>query len=239
VGDEENLDLIKRFILTALHHDFYCEGCDEIKAEGEFNIKSESPKYHINGFIDQLAIYEGDKTVHIRDFKSSKAKFSGEKKTFNVQAMMYCLAARHIYPNLKNRKFSFLFLKFGSKPEQEVPEFTNEELDGFEAYLEYLGDHLENFNLQKACSNFAADSNENYWLCGKKRGELNKAGEPAWICPFKYPFKYFAALREDGSVIKTFFEEQEEEAITYGEKEGVKIETKNYGGCPKWKKRLS
>ena len=56
VSDEENFEMIRKFILTGLQSDFYCNGATEVIAEQQFDIKTDS--YHIGGFIDKIAIYE-------------------------------------------------------------------------------------------------------------------------------------------------------------------------------------
>lgn len=90
VGDEENFEMIRKFILVALKTDFYCDGALDVHAEEEFNIKTD--KYWIGGFLDKRGVFS-DK-VKIIDYKSSKAKFTGKDHTFNLQNYFYTLAEK-------------------------------------------------------------------------------------------------------------------------------------------------
>lgn len=225
VANDENIKLIKDFLLTALKFDFYCEGSLEVFSEEEFDYKTD--EYWIGGFIDKKAIYH-DK-IKIVDYKTSKAKFTQEEISASIQALMYALVQTKQHPSLFP-EVEFLFLKFKKAPLQKAV-VTQELLNGFEEYLKYVSKHLLNYDLQKAMSDFAANDRERMWLCGKRIGDQKKDGSDAWTCEYKYPYIYFAAVDASGKVIST--SKIKKELAKYQDK-GYSIVQKEYAGCPKF-----
>jgi len=115
--DSSNFDILDQMIMVGLKHDFFGDGGEIVKPEYPFEIKNESPKYHIKGFIDKPI--KKKKEMHIIDYKSSKYKFRGDDLEANIQAMMYSLASLKIWPKLKPI-VKFLFLRFPKQPIQEL-----------------------------------------------------------------------------------------------------------------------
>lgn len=256
VDDEENLALIEGFILVGLKEDFFCESegqiiegteddeygkADLLPPEKKFKITKDDPKYEILGFIDKICLYPESKTIKVVDYKTSKVKFSGDEKTFNIQSLLYSVAALQLFPEYEKVVCEFLFLKFPRKPVMRFC-YSDKQLGGFEQYLEHVNKFLCEFSMVHANSSFAKDSKKNYWLCGKFKGDKNVKGEPAFICKFKYAYDYWAVVsRDNGKVLKTAFMENRHEVDKYAEKlpEGsYDIETRHYGGCPKFRKKL-
>jgi len=225
VASDENIKLIKDFILTALKFDFYCEGAEQVFAEEEFNYKTED--YWIGGFIDKKAIYK-DK-VKIVDYKTSKAKFTQEEIEASIQALMYALIQTKQHPALMP-EVEFLFLKFKKAPSQKA-NVNPSLLNGFEEYLKYISKHLIDFNIEKAMSDFAYNDRERMWLCGKKLGDRKKDGSDAWTCEYKYPYIYFAAKDNDGKIIST--SKSKKDLDKYLDK-GYTLVQMEYSGCPKF-----
>lgn len=240
----EEYDLVDEMILTGLKSSFFGKkGTKLFAPEFEFNMPNESPQYHINGFIDKWGVDEKNKTVYIYDYKSSKSKFSGEEHTANVQAMMYSLVAKKLYPE-HQPVVIFVFLQYPDEPEQTV-QFSDETLKGFEHYLESLNGQVNTFSYEDAVANFAYDKKQKGdtfsgpLLCGfcKNKGELKKDGKPKWACPYKFGFDYFAALNASGGLIKTSFTE-EDLWDDHKIKNDIKvIEKRKYAGCPRFSKR--
>jgi hypothetical protein len=216
-----NLKCIDEMILVGLKFDFIGNG-KLIGSEWEFDITSEEPKYRIGGFVDR--IFKDKKQMIIRDFKSSKKAFRGEELASNLQGMMYSLAVRKKYQKQKDVLVKFLFLRYPEDPERECPHFSEEELSGFEHYLEYLNGYLKNFDEKKASSNFAAHEYSTKWMCQTKSG---------WRCPYLDAIEYKVLIDKEGRIIKSIFatEDFKERDL----KPEYRIEIRKYEGCPAWK----
>jgi hypothetical protein len=124
--DESNYKLLNDMILVGLKNDFFGEGGEIVKPEYDFDITNEKPKYHIKVFIDKPIKIK--KEMHIIDYKSSKYKFRGDDLEANIQAMMYSLASKKLWPKLKPI-IKFLFLRFPKQPIQELC-FSDDEIKG-------------------------------------------------------------------------------------------------------------
>ena len=212
--DESNYKLLNDMILVGLKNDFFGEGGEIVKPEYDFNIQNDEPKYHIRGFIDKPIKIK--KEMHIIDYKSSKYKFRGDDLEANIQAMMYSLASKKLWPKLKPI-VKFLFLRFPKQPIQELV-FDDNQIKGFEHYLEHINDYVNKFDEESAISNFAVDSIKNKWMC--------QVG--GWKCPYKDPYKYYVKVNDKGEVIETSLEDN------FKDIEGFKVETRTYEGCPKF-----
>ncbi|MAF25098.1 hypothetical protein CL634_05935 [bacterium] len=214
---EENYNLCNKMIYVALDHEFFGGKGAFIEApEQDFRIENKKPKYNIYGFIDKPIQYRSKKFLKIVDYKTSKQKFKGEELETNIQAMMYSLAAKKLWPKLKRRVVQFLFLKFPRAPAQEL-EYTDEQLKGFEYYLETVNKSIGKFKEKDAKSNYAP-STDHGWLCGPAKS--------GWICPYHKPFDYYILLNKDGEQIKSSYEND------FQPKNGQTVEAGHYEGCP-------
>jgi hypothetical protein len=164
--------------------------------------------------------------LELRDFKTSKDFFKGEKETFNIQKIIYELAAKHLYPDIKNRRFRFLFLKFPKNPWQDQPSMTDDELTGFEYYLTGLQAGVDNFTEANVADNLALFKEDVKWLCGREG--IKKDGNPMWMCSARKPLDYFVALDQNGEITASGFTKEE---LKPKLKEGHKIEPRHYPGC--------
>jgi hypothetical protein len=212
--DQSNYKLLNDMILVGLKNDFFGEGGEIVKPEYDFDITNEEPKYHIKGFIDKPIKIK--KEMHIIDYKSSKYKFRGDDLEANIQAMMYSLASKKLWPKLKPI-VKFLFLRFPKQPIQELI-FTDEQIKGFEHYLEHINDYINKFDEESARANFAIDNQKNKWMC--------QVG--GWKCPYKDPYKYYVKVNDKGEVVETSLENN------FKDIKGFKVETRDYEGCPKF-----
>jgi len=212
--DESNYKLLNDMILVGLKNDFFGEGGEIVKPEYDFDIKNDEPKYHIRGFIDKPVKIK--KEMHIIDYKSSKYKFRGDDLEANIQAMMYSLASKKLWPKLKPI-VKFLFLRFPKQPIQELV-FDDNQIKGFEHYLEHINDYVNKFDEESAKSNFAVDSVKNKWMC--------QIG--GWKCPYKDSYEYYVKVNDKGEVIETSLEDN------FKDTKGFKVETRTYEGCPKF-----
>jgi len=217
--DESNYKLLNDMILVGLKNDFFGEGGEIVKPEYDFNIQNDEPKYHIRGFIDKPIKIK--KEMHIIDYKSSKYKFRGDDLEANIQAMMYSLASKKLWPKLKPI-VKYLFLRFPKQPIQELV-IDDNQIKRFEHYLEHINDYVNKFDEESARSNFAIDSAKNKWMC--------QVG--GWKCPYKDPYKYYVKINDKDEVIETSLEDN------FKDIKGFKVETRTYQGCPKFQTSLS
>lgn len=232
VDDKKNLKMIEGFIMTGLKNEFFGpSNTVRVEAEKEFSLEIDKPelgiKYLARGFIDKsVFICEGDEAkIKTCDYKSSKEKFEGEKEAFNIQAMLYQNALRYLYPEIKKREFSFLFLKFPKEPWQNQPSLTDDELDGFEKLLTEWHRGMAEFTEKDAVSNFAALNSEHSWLCGREG--IKKDGTPMWMCSVRNPIDYFVILNSEGEIVSSAFKEGDLKP-----KEGEMVVPWRYPGCP-------
>jgi len=241
---EEDYALIQKMILVGLDTDFYGEELGEAKIlepEFEFKIENEKPTFNISGFIDKITLYPKENKLVITDYKTSKEKFKGDEKDCNIQALMYSLVAKNKWPEYKNIIVKFIFLKFPEQPVVEIC-FSEEEMEGFSHYLEYLNFQADSFTEKDAKSWLAADMEDSKLefkgqkMCGRasEKGQLKKDKTPMWHCPFKFDFEYYVLIDKDNRVIKSAFKEKDIQSTD----SELKIEKRQYEGCPKFKNFL-
>jgi hypothetical protein len=212
--DESNYEILNDMIMVGLKHDFFGENDGKIVSpEYAFEIQSDSPKYHIKGFIDK-PIKSKNKMV-IVDYKSSKAKFRGDDLEANIQAMMYSLASKKLWPKL-SPIVRFLFLRFPKQPIQELV-FDDDQIKGFEHYLEYVNKYINDFNENSAESNFAVDNPKNKWMCSVGN----------WKCPYKDSFDYYVKLNDKNEIVESNFTGE------FKDIKGFTVEKRKYAGCPR------
>lgn len=223
---------IDKMLLVGLNADFYVKGGTIVGKEYRFKHINESPKYKIYGTIDKIALK--GKYIIIDDFKSSKVKFSGSDIHSSVQALMYSLACKKLYPDYIP-KVRFIFLQYPDSPMQEV-EFNEDALKGFEYYLESIQKATDNFTEKDAYANFAYDKGRptdnsfgGVLSCGygKFKGHKNREGKEYWNCSFKWPKDYYVLLK-DNKIIKT---SQKNDLIPQN---GETVEKRHWPGCPRW-----
>jgi len=248
ISDFENLDLIDSMIVEGLNYDFFGEDIGkptEAISEQDFDISvdEDGKSYRIRGFIDKLFLFKRKKLAIIRDFKTSKAIFSGKEYEDNMQDLMYSLAVKTLYPEFLKRKVEFLFLKFDLNGEGclKMEQLDSDELEGFEYFLTEIQQVINNFTEETAKSNFALDKGfpkkedgfAGKIVCGfaNHAGQLKKDGTPMWYCPYKFKFDYFHLLDEDGELIKSSYT-KEDLQIMLDNGKGHEIKKLKYGGCP-------
>ncbi len=220
----ENYEMVDQMIIVGLRQDFFLDKAKLGEPEQEFIIESENPKYKIKGFIDKNGFYAKDKIFKIVDYKSSKAKFKDDELTANLQALTYTLAAKkaekfkEIADKVTEIVTQFIFLRFPKQPLQEV-RITDEQILGYEKYLEYIYKIANNFDEKTAVSNYAARNEEKKWLC--------KAGK-TWKCPYYDSFEYVEIYDENNKLIKTYFPDNVPSDLS----DKWTAKKKMYSGCP-------
>ena len=131
--------------------------------------------------------------------------------------MVYTLAAKKLWPKNPRTLVEFLFIKFPKQPSQET-EVSEAQLKGFEEYMAYVYEKINNFTEEDARSNYAKDKAHTKFFC--------KAGAH-WKCPYLEEFEFYALVDKKGEVIKTSLNKAMLEP-----RKGEKIVTKKYEGCP-------
>lgn len=238
--NEENYEMCDEMILVGLKCDFLGQEGGEInEPEKEFFLENEDPEYKLLGFMDKPVEYKDDKKVVIVDYKSSKQKFSKSEQEFNVQALSYILAARKVWPDIKEASIEFQFLKFPEQPIMEVTA-TEAEINGFEKWLGHIYQMVKNFkeptlddenNFAKFHPRPTKDEGFKGPLnCGFAQypGHLKKDGNPMWHCEHKFAYDYYALINEEGKTLKTSKDEEDLDSSK------GKIVKKRYDGCPAW-----
>ena len=233
---EDNLNMCSAMIDVELQYDFFGENGLIESPEQDFLLENDDPPYKVRGFIDKPVQYPDKKFIKIVDYKSSKNKFEGEEITANIQAMVYALAAKRLWPSLEDVMVEFLFLKF---PKDAAMQFepSSDQLAGFEHYLSSVYKAINNYSEKDATSNLAADKpfpakDEGFkgkLLCGfaSYPGQLKKNGDVMWACSYKFPFDYYTLVDKDGKVKGSALTEDE-----LSPKEGCVVVKKHYEGCP-------
>jgi PD-(D/E)XK nuclease superfamily len=238
---------INKMILVALENDFLGQPGDEIKTEIKHTVEVSTPgksgkKFTILGIIDKVFIRRDKEgkiyEVEIQDYKTSSKKFDESDLDANLQGLAYQFFAKKMFPDVKNIKFSFLFLRFPRSPLQVVPQFPDANVDGFEHYLSYITSYMSTFTEEHAKMNFAKYNGTNF-LCGKygkkkyivnkKTKEKKEHDEPMFMCALRDPYDYWAVIDADGNNIRSAMTRAE-----LKEKTGEVVVQRKYLGCPAW-----
>lgn len=207
----------------------------EIIFNPEVEFEIEGDKFVVLGFIDMLIKKNG--RYLICDMKSMKSKFDKKEIEYNIQAIIYQWAIKQIYGTESD--VEFIMMRFSPKTRypqnhiQRVPYIGEDAFRGLKAYLEYLGEYLEDFDEKKSRNNFAIRDITKAWFCNKNKGEFKVDGSPAFYCPYKYPFDYFAKYKEN-KLIKTAFTLEELNPI----EEGEEVRKEVHSGCPAFKNKI-
>lgn len=217
VYTDKSLDMIDGYIMTALRNEFKGpKGTYKAVPEQAFEIeidRKDGRKWCAKGFLDQVFFVEDEsgKWLDIKDFKTGQL-FKQEKLDYPVQALMYILAARHLYPEFTRRRFRFQFVKGKNKWETII--LTDEELNGFEYILSDFQTAVDGFTEANAMDNTRAAKGESCFLYGQE-------------CKAKHPKDYFALLDENGQILAGAEREEDLKAKT-----GQTVEKRRYTGCP-------
>lgn len=219
VYDDKSLEMIDEFIMVAFQNDFHgVKGTYKALPEQDFELKidrGDGRRYNIKGFIDQLFFVRdaSGEWLDIKDFKTGSL-FKAEKLAFPVQAMMYLLAARELYPEFKRRRFRFQFVK--GKNQYVVCDVNDLQLDGFEWLLSDLQRAMDSFTMENAMDNpyHSALEGKTCWMFGKP-------------CSFKDPVDFHALIDAEGNTLASSFDPKE---LTT--KEGQTVQRRSWKGCP-------
>lgn len=247
VADPENLRTIDGFMLVALRWEFYGPPeTKEILGEKKFDINVDDPtwglRYAVRGSMDKTFVLDNGKSRSLMglDYKTSKQKPSAAKMEDDIQSQTYQLALRHLYPDIKDRRLDYLYLKYTRAPLLETQPMTEAQLFGFEVRLTDIQAAMEAYTLANAGDNLAAYDETKNRLCGVPDA-VKDDGSPRWCCPAHKPMDYWVITDETGEIASlkdgpgkgraasaTTREELEPFVDTA---KGQRIEARHYPGC--------
>ena len=208
---EEILSHLDKLVMVALNHDFNFQGAKEIlPPEQAFEI--DFGDFSIRGFMDRVALY--DNVAVIRDYKTQSKRFTEEQLDFNLQALFYQTAVKHLYG--LPAKVEFIMLRFpankkdGARYIQSVAPSTDDQLEGFRYYLASCSETISNMTLEDATKNMKASRDKGFCQ---------------YVCSLRQPFDYWVLVEGD----KTIRGARTIEELT--PKDGQTIEKRRYKGC--------
>lgn len=263
VDNYDDLEKICKMIVAGIRYDFFGKEAghgkpSESLSEVSFDmtVQQDGKNYTIRGFIDKLFLFKKKRLAIIRDFKSSKKKFSGQDLEDNIQHQIYALAISKLYPKFLRIHTEFAFLQFMLDNPQDgvvaMDSTTKDESDGFEHFLteiqavvnqfdqkdaqSHLAKHKEFTTKEGEKSSFPIDGSfSGKLLCGfnKYKGQLKKDGTLMWGCPYKFGFEYYSVRDKSGKILKTYLLDDADK-IDYDADNGQVILLEKYDGCPAW-----
>ena len=130
---------------------------DVLAIEKEFRLQV--GRFTVLGFIDRVDCVDGE-TVEIVDYKTNRMLFSRDEVDSSLQMSLYDLAARQIWPWVKNVKLTFHMLRHGIRMRTER---TPEQLEAALAYVETMG------GMTEEATEFPARLNTNCVWCDHKQ----------------------------------------------------------------------
>jgi hypothetical protein len=253
VDDKDNIDCIYDMVLNGLKYDFFgatngkpTKCLDE--KDFDINYQKDGHNFRVRGFIDKLFLFKKKGFAKIRDFKSSRATFSGKDVSDNVQDLVYRLAVEYLYPDYTKRQMEFVFLKFDCSDESSegiilTPDISEHEMEGFKSWLTNVQKVINNFDIETAKSSFAYDKGypakedgfAGKLVCGRADTPFDKKkdGNPKWFCPCKFAYNYFKVCNEEGAHLYSLFE-NDVKGIKNAERQGYMLVEAFYEGCPKF-----
>ena len=130
---------------------------DVLAIEKEFRLQV--GRFTVLGFMDRVD-WVDDTTVDVCDYKTNRMLFSRDEVDSSLQMSLYELAARQIWPWVKNVRLTFHMLRHGIRMRTER---TPEQLQAAQAYVETMGEATE------TASEFPARLNTNCVWCDHKQ----------------------------------------------------------------------
>ncbi len=150
---EEGLEILGAFVRDQGDLDHR----DVLAIEKEFHLQV--GRFTVLGFIDRVD-WVDDETVEVIDYKTNRVLFTREEVDHSLQMSLYDLAARQIWPWVKNVRLTFHMLRHGVRMRTER---TPEQLAAARAYVETLGAMTEE------ATDFPARLNSNCVWCDHKQ----------------------------------------------------------------------
>ena len=109
---QEGVDMLQAFVRDQGELDHR----DVLAIEKEFRLKV--GRFTVLGFIDRVD-WVDDQTVEVIDYKTNRMLFSRDEVDSSLQMSLYDLAARQIWPWVKNVRLTFHMLRHGIRMRTE------------------------------------------------------------------------------------------------------------------------
>lgn len=100
---------IRKILVSTLKNHYLDNIANCVECELRFNIELKEKNVHMNGTIDRLDIDNGN--AMIIDIKTGNKPYTKKELSSNWQAKIYSLAVRKLFPEIKNIKTLFWFVK--------------------------------------------------------------------------------------------------------------------------------
>jgi RecB family exonuclease len=149
---EEGLHILRDFV----REEGVVDHRDVLAVEKEFQLRV--GPFTVLGFIDRVNWVDDD-TIEVVDYKTNRQLFTREDVDSSLQMSLYEVAARRLWPWVKNVKLTFRMLRHGIRQETTR---TPQQLSDALAYVETVGTQTE------AAKEFPARLNANCVYCDHK-----------------------------------------------------------------------
>jgi len=149
---EEGLHILRDFV----REEGVVDHRDVLAVEKEFQLPV--GPFTVLGFIDRVNWVDDD-TIEVVDYKTNRQLFTREDVDSSLQMSLYEVAARRLWPWVKNVKLTFRMLRHGIRQETTR---TPQRLSDALAYVETVGTQTE------AAKEFPARLNANCVYCDHK-----------------------------------------------------------------------
>jgi len=150
---QEGLDIIDDFVRDQGELDHR----NVLAIEKEFRLRV--GRFTVLGFIDRVD-WVDDETVEVIDYKTNRMLFTRDEVDHSLQMSLYHLAARMLWPWVKNVRLTFHMLRHGVRMRTER---TEEQLQAAQTYVETVGAMTEQ------ATEFPARINSNCIYCDHRQ----------------------------------------------------------------------
>jgi len=196
---EEGLHILRDFV----REEGVVDHRDVLAVEKEFHL-SVGP-FTVLGFIDRVN-WVDDETVEVIDYKTNRQIFTRDEVDSSLQMSLYEVAARTLWPWVKNVKLTFRMLRHGLRQQTRR---TPEQLADALAYVETLGIQTE------TAKDFPARLNANCVYCDHRMHCKAYAealqGKPHLVCEDTRDLEAVAREREQAARLAKILYARKEE----------------------------
>lgn len=165
---QEASDMVRSFVRMQ----GMLDGRDVLAIEKEFRIPV--GRFEVLGFIDRIDLVSPD-TIEIIDYKTNRLLFSREEVDESLQMSLYEVAARRMWPWVRNVKLKFWMLRHDTFQNTTR---TRTQLEDALAYTEALGEQTESATMFPERLNLNCCYCEHRNVCTAYQHVLTSGGRP-------------------------------------------------------------